>query len=1020
MAGSTETTYLTEDEIDRLTVINAVKIARDNNISTDGLKKLKEIHCKLKSKLIQDKRQRREIIKSLESEAAENHDLRNELHSIYEEVINLLKNVEQEDKNNPLIDLLQRHYNNILDQLQKEKGKLSGNTSRCPILVLGETGAGKSSFINLLLGEEALPTQLLSNTNVICEIQYADNYWAILYCSLDDDSESIKKIKKDDKSEFFKCLGEHIQKSEDDTTTKYRKAKIYLPCDILKSGLVIVDSPGIGDTKEMTDMVLDYILEACSFIYIINSANAGGVQEERVVELVSQVVKKAFTDQFDYRPECALFVCNKWDRVPLLERKEIWEDTVRKLQSNNGWPDCKTSQIFCISTMEASYVQKEEPHYVYGQFSCLIEEVLRLIPKSREVLLVNSTRFLARFLENCIFCIDARLPKDGMTEADRKRDIEEHKKKLYEIKDGIEIFFKDQKKTLKRRIISISEDLSKYLMQKDVIEEICDIKKYEKAVRAGLWADAMVCTRSELYTQITTHIQKWEKTTGLLDKASKQIGKEFREKFPTFGAQISNTEKKFQDGGNRTVVAQEDEPFIPLSVARRFETLDMGLKVLVGVGMAPVLLLGVILRLPVYAFVELKRKITQVTLEATFHSNDKKQQGNAVRKYAESVLRSVVDPLNLGPLMIKEVKPLFGYLKKQCINLTNEVDARLKVMEEAEEDMMGADAFKIKFAPVREKFRKFQGRTLFFLHMHMHKPHAKDCIPESSLVESGRISDGCMSYIMEADKKSIQGYQTVAVRHCKIPTDASNIMQVLEDDKHYRYSTLVQTIGCMKTSTEIAQVMEPLSGCLRKHLSRTVSSLERPRYLQRLAESVVNGLQYLHHRNLVHMDLSLDTIMVDLAGKVKLVNLSSPRKLPASLFPLDGAAIRYVHFEGRLMCKPNKYVYTIQHDIYSVGIMMYEMWTGHHAFQDRMECGMKHLSQFIDILEENDFLAFPLLKKEKSLKNEQVWIDTIESCLYEKVKTPDDWFRIMANDGSMALNVGGYPCNSTMAVTYIR
>lgn len=43
-----------------------------------------------------------------------------------------------------------------------------------------------------------------------------------------------------------------------------------------------MDSPGIGDTEEMTNMVLDYIMEACAFIYVINSANAGGVQTDRV------------------------------------------------------------------------------------------------------------------------------------------------------------------------------------------------------------------------------------------------------------------------------------------------------------------------------------------------------------------------------------------------------------------------------------------------------------------------------------------------------------------------------------------------------------------------------------------------------------------------------------------------------------------------------------------------------------------------------------------------------------------
>ncbi|XP_060077083.1 uncharacterized protein LOC132556663 [Ylistrum balloti] len=992
-------TSYTEAEIDDFSLREAIEVAKKNQISTDGLKKLKEIICKLKSQLVEDKRKRDAVITSLDSVAAEDHELRKELHSVYGDLIELLQNVELENENNPLTDLLHRHYMNFTDSLKKEKGRLSQKTSRCPILVLGETGAGKSSFINLLLGEEALPTQLLSNTNVICEIQHSDSYWAILYNTENEQ----KKISNVEKSLFFKSLADHIQKSngsQADNTAKYQKAEIYLPCDILKTGLVIVDSPGIGDTPQMTQMVLDYILEASSFIYIINSANAGGVQEERVQDLVCNVLKRAFRDQQDYRPECALFVCNKWDRVPIAERTDVCEDTVKKLTCNTGWPDCKTSQIFCISTTEASYVQKEHPHYVYGQFSLLLEEILRLVPKSREIFLVNSTRLLLNFLDKCIFCIDTRLPKDGMTEEDRKKDIERHKAKFLEIKEGIKIFFKEQKKKLKRKIFEISEDLSKFLIQEEIMEDICDVAKYEKAVRAQTWKEAMICTRAELYTQITSQIQKWERKNGLLDKASKEIGEEFRENFPNFGAQISKTEKKFQDRGNWTVLEKEDEPFIPLSVARRFETLDMGFKVLVGVGMAPVLLLGAILRLPVYTFVELKRKITQLTLQSTFDSSDKKQQEMAVRKYAESVLRSVVDPFNLGPLMIKEVQPLFGYLKNQRVSLTNEVEADLKMIEEAEENKKEADAFKIKFAPVIEKFRKLEGRTLFFFLMHLHKPHTKDIIMESDLVESGMVSEGCLSYIMEAKVKEtsrIQGYTTVAVRHSKVAVDASNIRQVLNDDKAYRFSTLVHTLGCVKTATKISQVMQPLQHCLRKHLSSPVSSLEKPRYLFHLAEDVVKGLGYLNQRGYVHMDLSLDTIMVDVHRKVKLVNLTMPRKLPVTLFPPDGSPVlKYVHFDGRLMNQPDKTVYTIQHDMYSVGIMMYEMWTGHRAFQDRIEGGIKLLGQLVSVLKENNFNAFQLLKKETDLASVQVWVDTIESCLYGKVKDPEVWLKCMS------------------------
>jgi len=42
------------------------------------------------------------------------------------------------------------------------------------VLVAGETSAGKSSVINLILGEDLLPYALLSTTSTICEMKYGE------------------------------------------------------------------------------------------------------------------------------------------------------------------------------------------------------------------------------------------------------------------------------------------------------------------------------------------------------------------------------------------------------------------------------------------------------------------------------------------------------------------------------------------------------------------------------------------------------------------------------------------------------------------------------------------------------------------------------------------------------------------------------------------------------------------------------------------------------------------------------
>ena len=50
---------------------------------------------------------------------------------------------------------------------------------------------------------------------------------------------------------------------------------------------MIIDSPGVGESAEMDDMVIQYLPEAFAFMYVINISNAGGIQKDRVSILIS-------------------------------------------------------------------------------------------------------------------------------------------------------------------------------------------------------------------------------------------------------------------------------------------------------------------------------------------------------------------------------------------------------------------------------------------------------------------------------------------------------------------------------------------------------------------------------------------------------------------------------------------------------------------------------------------------------------------------------------------------------------
>ena len=44
-----------------------------------------------------------------------------------------------------------------------------------------------------------------------------------------------------------------------------------------------------------------------------------------------------------FDPRAAMFVCNRWDQVPDVEREVVFQDTVRKLK--RSWPNMDASQV---------------------------------------------------------------------------------------------------------------------------------------------------------------------------------------------------------------------------------------------------------------------------------------------------------------------------------------------------------------------------------------------------------------------------------------------------------------------------------------------------------------------------------------------------------------------------------------------------------------------------------------------------------------------------------------------------
>jgi predicted GTPase len=155
---------------------------------------------------------------------------------------------------------------------------------------------------------------------------------------------------------------------------------------------VLVDTPGIGDQgrEEMVTMVTEYIPNALAFVFVVNMASAGGLQDDRVTILISEDCKKRISNlklilyyknfhyylayihwillqllrllkrvrgslnhMHSFNPEDAIFLLNKWDTLVLKKRKtDLFEETKRKL--HNIWEEVDDKYILKFAAARVS------------------------------------------------------------------------------------------------------------------------------------------------------------------------------------------------------------------------------------------------------------------------------------------------------------------------------------------------------------------------------------------------------------------------------------------------------------------------------------------------------------------------------------------------------------------------------------------------------------------------------------------------------------------------------------------
>ncbi|NET29454.1 dynamin family protein [Okeania sp. SIO1I7] len=152
------------------------------------------------------------------------------------------------------------------------------------LMVLGDMKRGKSTFLNALIGENILPSDVNPCTALLTVLRYGVEKKVTIYFNdgknpEDLDFQSFKRNYTIDPTEAKK-----LEKEKKQAFPDVDYAVIEYPLPLLEKGVEIVDTPGLNDTEDRNELSLGYINNCHAILFVMRATQPCTLGERRYLE----------------------------------------------------------------------------------------------------------------------------------------------------------------------------------------------------------------------------------------------------------------------------------------------------------------------------------------------------------------------------------------------------------------------------------------------------------------------------------------------------------------------------------------------------------------------------------------------------------------------------------------------------------------------------------------------------------------------------------------------------------------
>jgi len=297
------------------------------------------------------------------------------------------------------------------------------------LLVLGDMKRGKSTFLNALIGENLLPSDVNPCTAVLTILRYGPEKKVTIHFNDGKipqqlDFQSFKYKYTIDPAEAKKLEQEKKQAFPD---VDY--AVVEYPLALLEKGIEIVDSPGLNDTEARNELSLGYVNNCHAILFVMRASQPCTLGERRYLE-----------NYIKGRGLSVFFLINAWDQVKEslidpddTEELKAAEDRLRQVFKANladycyvDGQDIYDERVFELSSIQALRRRLKNPQADLSGtgFPEFMGAINTFLTRERAIAELRQVRTLARQACNHTReAIDRRIPL-------LDQDVEELKKRI--------------------------------------------------------------------------------------------------------------------------------------------------------------------------------------------------------------------------------------------------------------------------------------------------------------------------------------------------------------------------------------------------------------------------------------------------------------------------------------------------------------------------------------------------------------------------------------------------------------